>query len=346
MKQYNNVSIVFFGSTSDSVIVLEAIRAFSTMKQLNNAAIVSVVTQPPTPIGRKQIITPTPVEEWAKKHDIPVLSFATHAEKPWLYENEDDVINALSTWKPDILISACYGQKIPSQNIKEAEFGGLNVHPSLLPRWRGADPVPWALLSGDKQTGVTVVTLSDEFDKGRIIARKKISITDKEFSDPLRTTLFSLGADLLISSLPDYLSGKNKGEPQKKENETYARKLTRRDGFIPWEHLQAAMENPTTIEQLNNVAIIEQLQKQKVLLDNNVSVANVIMRMLRALSPWPGVWTTINPTNPTNNQIRQIEKRLKILAAHTDHENLILDTVQLEGKNPVQWVEFKKAYLQ
>ena len=70
----------------------------------------------------------------------------------------------------------------------------------------------------------------------------------------------------------------------------------------------------------------------------------VTLRMLRALSPWPGVWTTINPTNPTNNQIRQIEKRLKILAAHVEHEKLILDTVQLEGKNPVQWNQFKKSY--
>ena len=327
------MNVIFFGSTSDSVLVLE--KLFTCHLSPVPCHLSAVVTQPPAPIGRKQIITPTPVDVWAKKHDIPVLSFATNNEKPWLYESENDVINSLSTFTPDLLISASYGQKIPSKTIREARFGGLNVHPSLLPRWRGADPVPWTLLSGDKQTGVTIVTLSDSFDKGSIVARKKIAVTEKDFSYPLRTTLFVYGADLLIESLPDYISGKNKGEPQKQENETYAPKLTRRDGFIPWEHLQSAMEG-SDVDKAKRIGISQFIIGH---------LAFSIARMLRALSPWPGVWTTINPTNPTNNQIRQINKRLKILAAHVEHEKLILDTVQLEGKKPVNWLEFEKAYL-
>ena len=286
----------------------------------------AVVTQPPTPIGRKQIITPTSVDIWGKKHDIPVLSFITHHEKPWLYENEENVMNSLSTCKPDLLISACYGQKIPSQTIREAQCGGLNIHPSLLPRWRGADPVPWALLTGDKQTGVTIVALSDSFDKGNIIAQKKIAITEKDFADPLRTTLFSYGADLLMTSLPDFISGKNKGNPQKQENETYARKLIRQDGFIPWDHLKTAMEG-------NDIA-----QKQRIGISQLVPclLSHVIIRMIHALSPWPGVWTLLK----LNNE----EKRLKILTAHEEKEKLILDTVQLEGKKRVDWKQFKKSY--
>jgi len=319
------MNILFFGSTSDSVLVLE--KLFTCHLSPVTCHLSAVVTQPPTPIGRKQIITPTPVEDWAKRHEIPVLSFATHAEKPWLYESQDDVINALSTFKPDLLVSACYGQKIPSQTIKDAKFGGLNVHPSLLPRWRGADPVPWTILSGDNQTGVTVVTLSDAFDTGAIIVQKKILLTDKDFSDPLRTKLFSHGAELLITALPDYVSGKNKGELQKKENETYARKLTRQDGFIPWQDLQAGTEGRDVPREQRTG--ISQLVASPISL--------TVLRMLRALSPWPGVWTLF--------KLNAEEKRLKILAAHTDHEKLILDTVQLEGKNPVPWEQFQKSYI-
>ena len=335
MKQLNNVRIAFFGSTSDSVIVLGKLSDYSTIQQCNNVTICCVVTQPPTPIGRKRIITPTPVESWAKQHTIPVLSFENDPKKPWLFQNEEEVVNTLSTFNPDLLISACYGIKIPQQIIKKATFKGLNIHPSLLPRWRGADPVPWTILSGDRQTGVTIVTLSDKFDRGVIIAQKKISVTNTDTSDHLRATLFSLGAELLIESLPGYLSGSIKGTEQKSDIGSVARKLTRSDGFIPWNHLKAAMEG-------NDIP-----QKQRIGISQFVicHLAFGIARIVRALSPWPGVWTLINPTNPTNLQIRQMKKRLKIIEAHVENEKLILDTVQLEGKYPVPWKQFKEAYL-
>jgi len=316
------MNIIFFGSTSDSVIVLDKLInfPFSEFRLLLSA----IVTQPPSPVGRKQIITPTPVDSWAKEHTIPITSFGNDPKKPWLFQNEEDVVNALSTFKPDLLISACYGVKIPQQILKKTKFKGLNIHPSLLPRWRGADPVPWTILSGDQQTGVTVVTMTEQFDRGKIVAQKKIAVTENDVSDQLRKTLFSLGADLLISSLPDYLSGITKGTNQKSEHTTYARRLTRSDGFIPWDHLQTAMEEGTSVL---------------------CPLPSAITRAIRALSPWPGVWTLINPTNPTNLQIRQIKKRLKIIEAHVENEKLILDTVQLEGKNPVTWKQFGKAYL-
>ena len=346
------MNIIFFGSTSDSVIVLEKLLCYSTMKQCNNVTISCVVTQPPTPIGRKQVITPTSVEVYAKSHDIPVLSFQNNTEKHWCYQNEEDVINSISTFKPDLLISASYGQKISSHIMKEAQFGGLNVHPSLLPRWRGADPIPWTILSGDRQTGVTIVTLSEKFDQGRIIAQKKITANDNDFSDPLRSKLFTMGAGLLIESLPDYLSGENKGSEQKLENGSVARKLIRDDGFIPWNIIQSAMENSTTIEQCNNETMLAYLKKQTVVIPQNLLINTWILRMIRALSLWPGVWTLINPTNPTNLpagkaglQIRQMKKRVKILQAHVENGKLILDSVQLEGKKPIKWKQFKNSYL-
>lgn len=237
------MKIIFFGSTSDSVLVLE---------KLSNVA--AVVTQPPKPVGRKQLITPTQVELWAKKHTTPVLSFPANADKPWEFENEQTVIDTLQPFKADLVVSASFGQKIP--------FTGLNVHPSVLPRWRGGDPVPWAILSGDQQIGVTIVTLASSFDDGAIIAQKKIPIHPGDTSGPLRTKLFQLGAELLAQSLPDYLSGKNKGRPQKINNEPYARRLQRQDGFEPWENII----DPKEAERIN--------------------------RKFRAFHPWPGLWST------------------------------------------------------
>src|SRR3989344_5255090 len=239
------INVIFFGSTTDSVRVIDALYQCNnvTMQQFSFSA---VVTQPPRPAGRDQTITQTPVEIWAKEKNIPVLSFASHQDKPWLYADEQQVIDTLQPFKPDLLVSACYGQKISSSTIKSAKYGGLNVHPSLLPRWRGADPVPWAILAGDHQKGATVVTLADRFDEGKIVAQKKVPITNKDASDPLRTKLFELGAQLVIKMLPEYLKSKPKVQPKQLSNVTikqfpYARRFTRQDGFIPWELLQDAM---------------------------------------------------------------------------------------------------------
>jgi methionyl-tRNA formyltransferase len=228
------MKIVFFGSTSDSVLVLQKL-----------AGVVAVVTQPPKPIGRKQIVTPTPVETWAKAHGLPVTT-----------------LDVVAPFKPDLLVSASYGEKIPMEIITNSRYGGLNVHPSILPRWRGADPVPWAILQSDHQIGVTVVTLSEKFDQGLIIAQKKIPITPTDTTIPLRTHLFAIGADLLIDSLPDYISGKNKGREQIPGNEPVSKRLTRDDGFEPWEKII----DPKESERVN--------------------------RKYRALHPWPGLWTT------------------------------------------------------
>jgi methionyl-tRNA formyltransferase len=277
------MNIVFFGSTSDSVLVLKKL-----------PAVRAVVTQPPKPVGRKQIITPTPVEMWATKHDIPTTT-----------------LDVITPFTPDLLVSASYGEKIPFVNIKNSTYGGLNVHPSILPRWRGADPVPWAIITGDHQIGVTVVTLSEQFDRGKIIAQKKKPITQKDFSVALRTKLFAMGADLLANSLDDYLSGKNTGVAQKTGNEPYARRLTRDDGFEPWEHLI----DPSQALRIN--------------------------RKFRAFHPWPGLWTRLpSLRSGVGGQATFSEKRLKILSFEATP--LI---VQLEGKKPVPWKQFNTAYL-
>ena len=299
-------TVLFFGSTTDSVIILE------TLAKIPEIKLVGTVTQPPRPIGRKQLVTQTPVEEWAHNHDITVLSFASNSEKPWLYENEQQVINALASVKPQLIISASYGQKIPWETISKTQYGGINIHPSILPRWRGADPVPWAILSGDAQTGVSIVRLSEKFDDGKILAQQKIPLTIHDTSDPLRTKLFEIGATLLVDVLPKYLQGKIKEIPQHDSDTPRAKKFTRADGFEDWTILNEALLTGAEAERIE--------------------------RKFRAFTPWPGIWTTIT--------IDSEEKRLKILSLHADNEKLTIDQVQLEGKNPVSWKEFSKAYLE
>ncbi len=294
-------TIIFFGSTADSLIVLEKISATADI------TIAAVVTQPPRPIGRQQILTATPVDIWAKAHALPLLSFPTSDTNPSLYADEQAVINTLQTFKADLLVSASYGEKIPTETINNTMHGGLNVHPSLLPRWRGADPVPWAIMN-DHQTGVTVVTLSAKMDEGKIIAQKKIPITPQDTTDPLRAQLFALGALLLVENLPDYLSGKNKGMPQGTSDTPLVKRLNRDNGFEPWEQIEHAFENSDEAARID--------------------------RKFRALMPWPGVWTLVKN-----------EKRLKILDLTVENKKLILKTVQLEGKTPVSWEQFKNAYL-
>lgn len=301
------MNVIFFGSTADSVLVLEALNGFRLR---------AVVTQPPRPVGRDKIVTPTPVELWAKEHSITHLSFPSDPDKPWLYKNEDQVIDTLDVLKADIVISACYGQKIPWETIRRARLGGLNVHPSLLPRWRGADPVPWAILSGDHQTGVSVVTLSKNFDEGAIIAQKKIPIMDTDASDPLRTKLFTIGADLLMKVLLEYVLTPpkpplNPSSPPLKVRGgrvglPYARRLTREDGFEPWEAMQKATQDPEEAKRID--------------------------RKFRAFHPWPGLWSKIG------------DKRLKILRITHNASRITLETVQLEGKKPVSWQQFEQAY--
>ena len=259
------MKIIFFGSTSDSVLVLKKL-----------VGVILAVTQPPKPVGRKQILTPTPVETWAKKHHVPVSY-------------------RIPTQTADLLVSASYGEKIPMGTIRSARYGGLNIHPSLLPRWRGGDPVPWAILSGDRDIGITVVTLSEKFDQGEIIAQTKIPIANTDVSLLLRTKLFHIGTDLLV----DAINEKHfHGAPQDANGQPYAKRLTRDDGFEPWEKIM----DPKESDRIN--------------------------RKFRAFHPWPGLWTLFNG------------KRLKILEFKKAPT-----VVQLEGKKPVSWQQFQKAYL-
>jgi methionyl-tRNA formyltransferase len=297
----NTIKTVFFGSTADSVRVLETLPAVRGGHL--DVDVVAVVTQPAKPVGREKTVT-----------------------NAWEYADPERVTNAVESFSPDLLVTACYGQKIPADLIRKSRYGGLNVHPSLLPRWRGADPLPWTILSGDAQTGVTVSMLGETFDTGGTVAQQKLPVTDTDTPDDLRSRLFAHGASLLAHLLPEYVDGTIKPVPQKPEEAVYARKLTREDGRIDWPAVTAALEG----------ADLPHESRSGLLTAISEPLPAAIVRMVRALSPWPGVWTLYPGQSG--------ERRLKLLTVRETRGMLVPLTVQLEGKTPVSWAQFTAAY--
>ncbi len=314
------MNIIFFGSTEDSVIIARTLHT--------KYPLAAVVTQPEKPVGRDKTITKTPLALWGIQKKIPVLTFPADEEHGWKYKHDDDVTNSLATFKPDLFITACYGQKLPASTLALPTHGSLNIHPSILPRWRGADPVPWTIIAGDAQTGVTISVITDTFDSGDIVAQKKIPVTEHILPDELRTTLFTLGIETLIEVLPTYLKGNSKPVPQKNEDVLVARKLTREDGYIPFTLVEQAM---------TGMDVSREDRVDTLLAEITEPLPEACVRLLRALSPWPGIWTTIS--------LGGVDKRLKLLEYAVRDGKLLITTVQLEGKNPVDWEMFASAYL-
>jgi methionyl-tRNA formyltransferase len=308
------VFFAFFGTSNNSIIVLD---------RLLNAGYgcTAVITIPDRPIGRKQILTPSPVKIFAQKRHIPVFT-ANNKDKLLIVNSQLSIRNS------QFGVVADFGFLIPGELISAFPRGILNLHPSLLPAYQGATPAPFQILRGKKEGGITIITINEEFDKGDIVGQEKFPISESETTESLLVKGFTTGANLLITVLPDYLGGKIKPIPQNLSHKSYFPRLTRDDGFISWSVLRKAMEGKE----------IEESEKPRFLEIGKLSIINYqlsIERAIRALSPWPGIWTMV--------EIKGQYKRLKLLKSHIEKGKLVLDEVQLEGKNPVSWGQFLKA---
>lgn len=304
----NEKRIILAGTPDTTVIV-----ANTLLK--NDYAIVSVLCPFPKPVGRKQVLTPCALEVWANENDIPIV----HVNKEIL--NNPDMINTLPLC--DLLIVADFGFLIPKQLLSFPKYGSLNIHPSLLPRWRGASPVPFTILFNEKETGVTIISMSEKFDVGEIVSQVTYKRTGNEYCNELLYTLFELGADLLVRTIPDYIHGKTTPKKQPKESPTpYARKFTKDDGFIPLQALYELMNNGKTEESI------------PLLHEYNLHVnTRSVLNMISALTPWPGVWSILSNG-----------KRAKILKAEEKEGKLVLLSVQIEGKNPTAYKDVKHYF--
>lgn len=214
--------------------------------------------------------------------------------------------------KPDVGVIASYGKILTPEILALPQHGVLNIHPSLLPKYRGSSPVQAAILNSDKATGVTIIKTDEKVDHGPIVAQFKEEIKADDTAESLYNRLFTLGAEVLKTILPTYLEGKIELREQNHSQATYTKKLTRDDGKIDWKKPDDYLE-----------------------------------RFIRAMHPWPGAWTEVNlaPTIQDRKAKPILDrKRLKILKAYLEKGKLILDQIQLEGKKPVTWKQFQEGY--
>lgn len=192
--------IIFMGTPQFSVGILESL--------INHPDydVIAVLTQPDRPVGRKRVMTPTPVKEVAVKAGIPVFQPAKLSGSPEL--------QVLIDLQPDVMITAAYGQFLPTKLLNAAKIGAINVHASLLPKYRGGAPIHYALLNGDTETGVSIMYMIKQMDAGDVLSQATLPITDDDNTGTLFEKLSILGRDLLLKTLPELIDGTNVAIPQ------------------------------------------------------------------------------------------------------------------------------------
>ncbi|HAX97728.1 MAG TPA: methionyl-tRNA formyltransferase [Candidatus Atribacteria bacterium] len=212
--------VVFLGTTSLSIGVLRSL--FDA--QYNIAA---VITQPDRECGRGRRLTPPPVKVWSQDHGFNVLQ----PDKV----NRKDFLEVMNDIAPDVMIVAAYGQILRSSLLEIAPFGCINVHASLLPRYRGADPIRWAILNGEKKTGVSIMLMDEGIDTGPVLAVREVEIESSDDCNALEKKLGEIGGDLLVEILPDWIAGKIKPIPQSDDRASYAGKIPKDLYQINWD---------------------------------------------------------------------------------------------------------------
>ena len=190
--------------------------------------VLGVVTQPDRASGRGRELKPPPVKLLAQELDIPVIQ----PEKL----RQAEAMEQLRLWNPDLIVVAAFGQILKKDVLYLPRFGCINVHASLLPRWRGAAPINAAILHGDEETGITIMKMDVGLDTGPILTQRSIPLTREDTAGSVFEKLSHLGADLLIDTLPDYLSGKIEPVPQPEEGMTYAPMLKKEEGKLDFTH--------------------------------------------------------------------------------------------------------------
>jgi len=316
------LKIIFWGTPEFALPSLEALINPALFKKggvKNGYEISAVITNPDEPVGRKQILTPPPVKIFAQKHKIPVFQPSKLEIGNWKLEIP----------RADLYVVAAYGKIIPKAIIELPRFGSLNIHPSLLPRWRGASPIQYTILNGDAETGVTIIEMDELMDHGPIVAVSEIiKLEPKITYQKLHDKLAELGADLLVKTLPKWVKGEITPQPQNDSEATFSKILKKEDGQINWSR-----------------------------------PAEEIEQMVRAFNPWPGSWTTW-PTQRQAYRIK-IEETGGVsddmpdkpngyvwqndsfpVAVKTGRKSLIIQKLTLEGKKTQNADSFVQGYPQ
>ena len=211
--------LIFMGTPDFSATVLKGLLADDRYE------VIAVVTQPDRAVGRKKIIQHTPVKEVALAHDLPVYQPEKLSGSPEL--------ESLMALGADGIVTAAFGQFLPTKLLDSVSFS-LNVHASLLPKYRGGAPIHYAIMNGDSEAGITIMEMVKEMDAGDMVAKRAIPILDEDTVGTLFTKLAEVGRDLLLDSLPAYLSGELKPEPQNHEEATFSPNIKPEEEVIDW----------------------------------------------------------------------------------------------------------------
>jgi methionyl-tRNA formyltransferase len=303
------VKIVFLGTPE---FALGPLRVLLDAKY----GVLEVITAPDKPQGRKHLLTPSQVKIGAKKLGLKVYQPANKAE----------LAAIMKEIQPDLAVVAAFGMIFTKEVLAIPRYGTLNIHASLLPRWRGPSPIQYTILNGDKETGVTIMLINEKMDEGPIIENSKFKIQNSKLTfQDLSEELSKLGAKLLIETLPKWLSGEIKPREQDHSKATYSKIIKKEGGKIDWS-----------------------------------KSAEYIERMTRAFWPWPSAYAELRIRNKelgilkvikagvvTENQHKIGEVFLtqdKKLAVKCGEGSLILETIQPEGKKSMTGEEFLRGH--
>ena len=314
--------IIYMGTPQFAVPTLEMLIAGSKPGLVlpEGYEIVTVITRPDKPVGRGKEIVYSPVKEFVLSQGIPVW-------QPGSLKRPEN-IEALSAYQADLYIVAAFGQILPQAVLDLPRYGTLNIHASLLPKYRGVSPISEAILQGDTETGVTIMLLDAGVDTGPTLLQHALPISDDDTTGSLTSKLAALGASALLEVLPLRVQAKITPQPQDEQLASYTRMLRKEDGEIVWNH-----------------------------------PAEVLARAVRAFTPWPSAYTYWNgkllkiisahavPSEPTLeakpgtvNQRKENDRQ--ILSVVTGNGLFIVDKLQLEGKKVMNADEFLRGYPQ
>lgn len=295
------IRIIYFGTPDFSATVLEA------LAKNNNFDIVAVVTQPARPVGRNQTITPSPVKVSALKLGLNIL--------------EPETLKDFSPEKlpsADIFVVYAYGLIIPKSILEIPRYGALNIHPSLLPKYRGPTPIQAALMNGDTTTGVSIMVLDEKMDHGPILECKTLDIDPEDTTITLTKKLVDLAIPMLIDLIPAWINKQITPKEQNHNEASYCKILSRDDGKIDW---QKSAQN--------------------------------IYNLYRALTPWPGIWTIWENKRLKLLQIKITPYAIPAGKVHIEgnhffigckNNSIEVTELQLEGKKPMSSNIFLQGY--
>ena len=297
----NKTKIIFIGAAAFGL------PAFQALLDDSDFEIALAITQPDRPAGRKQLIIPSPIKTQAEKFGIAVL-------QPQIIM---DIREKIFLLNPDLIIVAAYSQLLPEEILSIPKFGCLNLHASLLPKYRGAAIIAAAILNGDEKTGLTVIKMDRGLDTGPILAQLPLAIAPDDTTGSLYDKLSLAGANFTISAVKNYLAGKLIPRPQDNARASYVKELVKADGLIDWNKPAAELE-----------------------------------RFIRAMNPWPLAWSWWNgkqikiltaqgqPIEINTYKPGKTFKYNRGLAVQCGRDALIIKRLQLEGKNVLSSEEF------